>query len=78
MLHEGLQVEEGPLLVDLPPVAWLQPPAFGDSLPSVVEWLPVTPHDLLLVSAYSLYAARLVQTAPDSPSAPDCSIQRQA
>lgn len=47
------QVGPDPLLVDLPPVAWLQPPAFGNSLPSVVEWLPVPPHDLLLVSCYS-------------------------
>lgn len=47
------QVGPDPFLVDLPPVAWLQPQAFGNSLPSVVEWLPVPPHDLLLVSCYS-------------------------
>ena len=46
------QVAEDPLLVDLPAVAWLQPQAFGNSLPSVVEWLSVSPHDLLLVSHY--------------------------
>ena len=38
-----------PLLVEVPPVAWLESGAVGGSLPSVVEWLPVPPHDLLLV-----------------------------
>ena len=39
----------GALLVGVPPVAWLQAGAMGGSLPCVVEWLPVAPHDLLLV-----------------------------
>ena len=42
------------LLVEVPPVAWLQASAMGGSLPCVVEWLPVPPHDLLLVLAFSL------------------------
>lgn len=49
VLQEGPQVEGSPLQVELPAVAWLGPQAFGGSLPSVVEWLPVPPHDLLLV-----------------------------
>ena len=54
VLQEGPQVDPGPLLLELPPVAWLQAQAFGNSLPSVVEWLPVPPHDLLLVIPCSL------------------------
>ena len=50
LLQEGPQVEGSPLQVELPAVAWLGPQAFGGSLPSVLEWLPVPPHDLLLVS----------------------------
>jgi len=42
------------LLVEVPPVAWLQASAMGGSLPCVVEWLPVAPHDLLLVLASSV------------------------
>jgi len=41
------------LLVEVPPVAWLQASAMGGSLPCVVEWLPAPPHDLLLVLAFS-------------------------
>ena len=60
------------LVVELPPVAWLQSNAMGGSLPCVVEWLPVVPHDLLLVlrplctcwqccgfAAFSLYHVHL-------------------
>lgn len=53
---------EGALLVGVPPVAWLQARAMGGSLPCVVEWLPVAPHDLLLVTPPCLsvmYAAVL-------------------
>ena len=53
VLQEKPHGEHSPLLVELPPVAWLQPQAFGNSLPSVVEWLPVPPHDLLLVNPCS-------------------------
>lgn len=54
VLQEGPQVEGSPLQVELPAVAWLGPQAFGGSLPSVVEWLPVCPYDLLLVSPLPL------------------------
>ena len=53
VLQEGPHERHSPLQVELPPVAWLQPQAFGGSLPSVVEWLPVSPHDLLLVNPCS-------------------------
>ncbi len=54
--ESGLNVA---LLVDLPPVAWLQASAMGGSLPCVVEWLPVPPHDLLLVPTPALWASPL-------------------
>ncbi|DBB09914.1 TPA: hypothetical protein ACH3X3_001521 [Trebouxia sp. C0006] len=62
------------LLVEVPPVAWLQASAMGGSLPCVVEWLPVPPHDLLLVGFWdgSLAVVRLqpssAPSTPDSPS----------
>ncbi|KAL3157576.1 hypothetical protein ABBQ32_012027 [Trebouxia sp. C0010 RCD-2024] len=66
------QVGPDPFLVDLPPVAWLQPQAFGNSLPSVVEWLPVPPHDLLLVGFWdgSVAVVRLQPGTAPTPATP--------
>ena len=49
-VQDGPQEDEaGKPMVEADPVAWLQAQAWGNSLPSVLEWLPVPPHDLLLV-----------------------------
>lgn len=38
-----------PPVVDVPPVAVISSRDLGGSMPSVMDWLPAKPHDLLLV-----------------------------
>lgn len=63
VLQEGPHEEHSPLQAELAPVAWLRPQAFGGSLPSVVEWLPVLPHDLLLVNLCSSCSVAFLKTS---------------
>lgn len=51
-----------PLVLSLPPVAAVNSAALGGSMPSVVDWLPAKPHDLLAVGGWdgSVSILRLV------------------
>ena len=55
-----------PLVVALPPVAAASSAALGGSMPSVVEWLPAAPHDLLAVGCWDGSVA-LFKLSPGQP-----------
>ncbi len=42
----------GPLVLSLPPVAAVSSAALGGSTPSVIDWLPTAPYDLLAVGCW--------------------------
>ena len=46
------QAASGPVVLSIPPVATATSAALGGSMPSVVDWLPAAPHDLLAVGCW--------------------------
>ena len=65
-----------PLVLSLPPVAALASAALGGSMPSVVDWLPAAPHDLLLVGCWDGSVA-VLRMAPEQPVPPAQQQQQQ-
>jgi len=66
------QQAEGPLVLSVPPVAFASSAALGGSMPSVVDWLPAAPHDLLAVGCWdgSVALFRLLPNQPAQPVGP--------